>query len=314
MTQSFRPLSAIMLLMGQTSIVAAQEPSERIRCPLRSPEPVMQGHDRLLARSAQPDISVHAKDAHRQVLSANEAARIQPARTGFINAMQVFPWTEGSLFQVYASPGQITDIMLQPGEKLAGTGPVAAGDTVRWIIGDTVSGNSFGERVHILIKPTRPDIATNLVINTDRRTYHVELRATPKTYMASVSWIYPQDELIAIALRASAADAAKPVAAGIAPTSLYFGYKLSGDSPRWRPLRVFDDGRQAYVEFPETVGRDVMPPFFILGADGAAELVNYRVQGRFMVIDRLFEKAELRIGSKRSHQSVQITRQGRASR
>jgi type IV secretion system protein VirB9 len=29
---------------------------------------------------------------------------------------------------------------------------------------------------------------TNLVINTDRRTYHMELRSGEKTYMASVSW------------------------------------------------------------------------------------------------------------------------------
>ena len=27
----------------------------------------------------------------------------------------------------------------------------------------------------ILVKPTRPDLSTNLVINTDRRTYHLEL-------------------------------------------------------------------------------------------------------------------------------------------
>src|SRR3546814_3165520 len=75
---------------------------------------------------------------------------------------------------------------------------VAAGDTVRWIIGDTVSGAGPTARVHILAKPTRPDIATNLIINTDRRTYHLELRATPSTWMASVSWIYPQDQLIVL--------------------------------------------------------------------------------------------------------------------
>src|SRR3546814_3804641 len=62
-----------------------------------------------------------------------------------------------------------------------GPGPVAAGDTVRWIIGDTVSGAGPTARVHILAKPTRPDIATNLIINTDRRTYHLELRATPRS-------------------------------------------------------------------------------------------------------------------------------------
>ena len=51
------------------------------------------------------------------------------------------------------------------------------------------------QRIHILVKPTRPDLVTNLVINTDRRTYHLELRSTEKTYMASVSWTYPQDQL-----------------------------------------------------------------------------------------------------------------------
>lgn len=119
-----------------------------------------------------------------------EAARIQPERTGFINAIQVFPYTEGALYQIYAKPGQVTDIALQEGEQLVGPGPVAAGDTVRWMIGDTVSGIGAAARVHILVKPIRPDITTNLVINTDRRTYHLELRANPSVYMASVSWTY----------------------------------------------------------------------------------------------------------------------------
>jgi type IV secretion system protein VirB9 len=56
--------------------------------------------------------------------------------------MQVYPFVDGALYQVYASPGQITDISLQPGEQLVGSGPVAAGDTVRWIIGDTESGTA----------------------------------------------------------------------------------------------------------------------------------------------------------------------------
>ncbi len=36
--------------------------------------------------------------------------------------------------------GQITNIALEPGESLTGAGPIAAGDTARWIIGDTESG------------------------------------------------------------------------------------------------------------------------------------------------------------------------------
>src|SRR4029077_875587 len=103
------------------------------------------------------------------------AARVQPSRSGYLHAVQVYPFADGALYQVYASPGQVTDIALQEGEQLVGSGPVAPGDTVRWIIGDTESGSANTKRVHILVKPTRPDVITNLVINTDRRTYHMEL-------------------------------------------------------------------------------------------------------------------------------------------
>src|SRR3546814_2229624 len=127
----------------------------------------------------------------------------------------------------------MTDIWLQPGCQLVGAGPCASGETVRWIIGDTTSGTGNATQVHILVKPTRSDLATNLIINTDRRTYHIELRALPSTYMASVSWTYPQDELIAIRGRASAAQAAAPVPAGIALPRISFGYRVPGARPDW---------------------------------------------------------------------------------
>jgi type IV secretion system protein VirB9 len=139
-----------------------------------------------------------AADPAARVNQANAAARVQPVRDGFINAMQVYPYTGGALYQVYTAVGQITDIALQPGEQLVGAGPVAAGDTVRWIIGDTESGSGATRQVHILVKPTRADLMTNLIINTNLRTYHMELRSTERTYMASVSWQYPQDQLIAL--------------------------------------------------------------------------------------------------------------------
>ena len=61
-----------------------------------------------------------------QVESANAAARIEPRREGYYNAIQIYPWSEGALYQVYASPGQITNIALEPGEALTSTGPIAA--------------------------------------------------------------------------------------------------------------------------------------------------------------------------------------------
>ena len=255
-----------------------------------------------------PVLRHDAADPRERVIAANAAARVQPVRDGFVNAIQQYPFAEGALYQLYAAPGQVTDIALEPGEQLAGTGPVAAGDTARWIIGDTTSGSGGEARVHILVKPVRPDIATNLVINTDRRTYHLELKATPATYMASVSWNYPQDRLIALRQAGITARAAVPLASGLDIARLSFAYRIDGDAPPWRPLRAFDDGRQVFIEFPPSIARGEMPPLFVVGTAGAGELVNYRVRDHYMIVDRLFGAAELKLGDRKTARRVRIVR------
>jgi type IV secretion system protein VirB9 len=249
------------------------------------------------------------RDPRQRVDLANAAARVQPSRSGYVNAVQVFPFSDGALYQVYAAPGEVTDIALQEGEQLTGSGPVAAGDTVRWIIGDTESGPANAKKVHILVKPTRPDVVTNLVINTDRRTYHMELRSTEKTYMASVSWVYAQDQIIALRRQNAAAEAAAPVDTGLDISRLRFRYTIEGDNPPWRPLHAFDDGRKVYIEFPRGIAQGEMPPLFIISPDGkTSELVNYRVRNSHMIVDRLFAAAELRLGDKGTERRVRIVR------
>jgi P-type conjugative transfer protein TrbG len=160
-------------------------------------------------------------DPRQRVDLANAAARVQPSRSGYVNAVQVFPFTDGALY-------------------------------------------------------------------TDRRTYHMELRSTEKTYMASVSWIYPQDQLIALRRQNASADAAAPVDTGLDFGRLRFRYTIEGDNPPWRPLHAFDDGRKVYIEFPRGIAQGEMPPLYIVGPEGkTSELVNYRVRGNHMIVDRL---------------------------
>ncbi|MFP1132001.1 P-type conjugative transfer protein TrbG [Asticcacaulis sp. W401b] len=241
-----------------------------------------------------------------EVRKANEAARVEPASDSFANAVQVYPYTPGALYRVYTSVGKVTDIALQPGEQLTGSGPIAAGDTVRWIIGSTESGTGTERQVHILIKPTANQLSTNLVINTDRRTYHIEVQALPSTYMASVSWRYPLDEMKALEVKAERVREQMPVASGLTPETLNFKYRLEGAKVPWRPVRAFDDGRQVFIELPAAIAATDLPPLFLLGADGKAELVNYRVSHRFIIVDRLFSTAEMRIGEKSRQKAVRI--------
>jgi type IV secretion system protein VirB9 len=239
-----------------------------------------------------------------RVEAANRAAVREPSRQSYVNATQVYAWTEGALYRLYTAPEQVTEIALQPGEGLVS---VAAGDTARWVIGDTTSGAGAARRTHILVKPTASGLRTNLVITTDRRVYHVQLESTARTAMASISWTYPEDELLAVR-RGGAADAGT-VSAGIAVEALDFGYAIEGDDPPWRPIRAFDDGSQVFIEFPASLARGEAPPLFVRGESGRTELVNYRVRGRYYVVDRLFAEAELRLGEGRQ-QVVRIVRLG----
>jgi len=299
---------------GKQPAIRYDDPVEAVRLPeppkpmqvVELPKPLpLPGQLKPLpgARRTAPEPA----DPKDRVSRANAAARMQPSRHGYVNAVQVYPYSAGALYQVYTAPGQVTDIALEPGEQLVGSGPVAAGDTVRWIVGDTESGAGEARRVHILVKPTRPDLVTNLVINTDRRTYLLELHATASTYMAAVSWQYPEDELIALHRRNAEAEAAAPVAAGIDLTRLRFRYRIEGDDPSWRPVQAFDDGSKVYIEFPRGIGQGEMPPLFVIGAEGDVQLVNYRVRQNYYVVDRLFAAAVLRLGSA-DQQAVRIVR------
>jgi len=221
-------------------------------------------------------------------------AAVEPSADGYVNAIQVYPYTE-ALYQLYTAPSQVSDIALRKGEEIVS---VSAGDTVRWVIGDTESGGGDNVRAHVLVKPIKEDVKTNLVIITDRRAYHLELASTPETHMASVSWTYPQDELLGLRRNNSAAETAadRVIDKGLDIDALRFRYAISGDTPPWRPVRVFDDTHKVYIQFPARLDQGEAPPLFVAGPDGDNQLVNYRVRGRYYIVDRLFAAAELRLG------------------
>ena len=231
------------------------------------------------------------------VSNGTKAARVEPSLDGYVNAVQVYPYTEGALYQLYASPGQVSDIALEAGEELVS---VSAGDTVRWVVGDTRSGSGAGARAHVLVKPVAAGLTTNLMIATNRRTYHLELTSLEKSYMAALSWRYPADALSGLKAQNArlAGEDAVTASAGIDPLALEFGYRIEGDRPDWRPLRAFDDGSKVFIQMPAGLEASEAPPLFIRGQEGRAELVNYRVHAGYYIVDRLFSVAELRLGER----------------
>ncbi|MDR5727571.1 MAG: P-type conjugative transfer protein TrbG [Terriglobia bacterium] len=233
-----------------------------------------------------------------RVEAANLAALQEPATDGYINAIQVYPFSDGALYRLYAAPQEVSDIALQPGENLTA---ISAGDTTRWVVGNTTSGSGANRQAHILAKPFAANLRTNLVVTTDRRSYHLQLESTDSTYMAAISWTYPQDGLVNSNF-ASARPAASPVDALPSLDNLHFDYAISGDNPPWKPVRAFDDGTHVYIEFPAAINQGEAPPLFVMGHGGSTDLVNYRVRGNYYIVDQLFGSAELRLGQ--DHQKI----------
>ena len=250
-----------------------------------------------------------AAQAGAQIEAANRAATREPSAAGYRDAVQVYPYAEGAVYRLYAAPERVSDIMLEPGEEITA---VAAGDTLRWTVGDTSSGSGDAKRTHLLVKPFAAGLHTNLIVTTTRRVYRLQLSSTASAAMTAVRWTYPADALLAYRKQVEAAEASKPLGVGIAIERLNFDYRISGDRPPWMPLRAFDDGRQTWIEFPASIAVGEAPPLFVLGNKGKAELVNYRMAGRYYVVDRLFGAAELRLGGKKQA-IVRITRGGKAA-
>ena len=253
----------------------------------------MPGQMKPLLEVEEADAAPETADETVRVSLANEQARMAPTREGYVNAIQVWPFTEGALYQVYSAVGRVTVIALQPGEELV---TVAAGDTVRWVVGDTSSGAGDELRVNVLVKPIRSGLNTNLVITTSRRTYLLELTSTDQAWMASVSWDYPRDQMLALQRRNQTAQATVPIDTGLALENLRFRYAISGSQPPWKPLRAYDDGRKVYIQFPAGIAQGELPPLFVIGAEGDGQLVNYRFRPPYYIVDRLFGAAELRLG------------------
>lgn len=293
----------ILMPIAACSAMAVAQTAPPVTLPPTVPEVAARPTAAPLPMQAVPPVAArrHAppSPAELRVRAANRAATLEPVAAGYINAVQVYPYSDGAIYRVLTAPGQVTDIGLQPGEVL---GAVAAGDTVRWVIGDTSSGTGESKRTHVLLKPFSAGLSTNIVITTDRRSYHLSLTSVTRTAMVALSWTYPQDQLLALKAAQERARAVQPVATGLQIDQLHFDYVISGDRPAWRPLRAFDDGRQTFIEFPPSIAVGEAPPLFLVDAKGAAQLVNYRMQGRYYVVDRLFEAAELRLGLK--HQDI----------
>ncbi len=215
--------------------------------------------------------------------------------------------------KVVCRPMYVTDIILQPGEVVTGVHP---GDPVRWTFTPSKSGAGDAEQIHVLIKPMMADISTNLIINTDRRTYQLDLMSNAKNFIPSVSFSYPADSLkewdAFIANKKKERESKDVITSGysVNPEDLHLNYVIKGgDSLRWKPTRVWDDGVKTYIQFKKgSMKKSVEAPVLVVFEHKKEIIVNYRAMEDMYVADRVFDKGALIIGTGSHQDRVVITR------
>lgn len=235
----------------------------------------------------------------RAIAAANAEARAASRADSFVGGVQVFAWSPGRVFEVWTAPLRVTTLTLGEGETVVSK---AAGDTVRWQIGETTSGAGAGQRTHVLLKPLQRGLETNLVLTTSRRVYFLELRSgDAESFNAAVAWDMAPVETGGepVSGRDGEISIPDPVASPQGPLDARYRIEPRGRRPRWTPISVFNDGARTFIAFDADLQIDEAPALFVVAPDGEAQMVNYRQSGGLYIVDRVFDRAELRLGHRR---------------
>lgn len=251
-------------------------------------------------------------------LGAKAAAglRISEAWAGSRNLPT--PGSDGAVQFLYGAtlptlvcaPLRVCDISLQPGEIVK---QINIGDSTEWQAIPAVSGDGADAVTHVLVKPVNSGLSTDMVISTDRRTYTIQLISDRNRWMPVVAFQYPDDVQAAWAAYHAQMDQEHTdnvLPSGQSVAKLDFNYRLNGDHPGWRPVRVYTDGTKTYIDFPDKMLVTTAPVLLALGSNGKTELVNYRVNGSVYIVDRVLTRAELIAGVGSDQRAVRITYTG----
>jgi type IV secretion system protein TrbG len=224
-----------------------------------------------------------------------------------------WPYLPGKQYPVMCAVLQVCDVALQPGENVNG---MNVGDP-RYTVEPAVTGSGAGQVLHLILKPLDVGLDTTLVLTTDRRTYHFRLRSSRTALMPFVSFTYPEDAMAkwdAIKAREVKVRQDNTIPqTGEYLGNLDFNYTVNG-STRWKPTRVYNDGRKTIIEMPSTMQQSEAPALLVVRKDGGlfidaeTQMVNYRVQGDRYIVDTIFDKAILVSGVGSSQDKVTITR------
>ena len=153
----------------------------------------------------------------------------------------------------------------------------------------------------LFIKPVEDNADTNATIITNKRVYLFNFHAREAEGIHDpeiayeVRFQYPTND-ITITNDFGMDDIASndsEIPDIASASNINFNYTVSG-ADYIKPIKAFDDGRFTYLEFNSENAE--LPAIFVVDSEGYESLVNFRVRGDYVIIERVDAKFTLRNG------------------
>ncbi len=206
-------------------------------------------------------------------------------------------YKQDAIYEVHCQTYHSTMIQFEPGEQMLETPYISEPDV--WRISRGVGVTNGAPTEHLIIKPDFIKLISTLIVITNRRIYHLELKSYNDHYMPIVRWIYPGPVMDAPSWtqRQNQRQLVNEFS-GVNPEFLSFDYRMTHsvfNKPLWLPVQVYDDGYKTYIVLDEQSIHQELPLLF----NEKNRLINYRTQKHILIADQLIEKATLRLGGQR---------------
>lgn len=207
------------------------------------------------------------------------------------NTANVYNYNKYKQFEINTKVGYVTDIQLRPGEVVQ---KIASGNTTQWQVDvDIIDGVQ-----HVYIKPMVSGIRTNMIINTDQRSYRFLVNSTDEMEYVVVFNFAELDreaQLKAEAEALAAQQARLDNLKRLQNTHFNTNYKViktKNVKTVYVPKNIFDDGQKTYIEVSDLALRDNLPLVYSYDdwEKGKLQLVNYRLKNNVIEIDKVVNK------------------------
>jgi type IV secretory pathway VirB9-like protein len=224
---------------------------------------------------------------------------------------KVYPYKPGECYRADVAVGRPLLVMFQPGEEIHN---IADGDRSRmseeqekarpWEIQQGYSGAGRMGRPVLLITVPQAGLQNGVTVTTTRRAYCLESRSVAKSSIRSIRWTYEDEPQVAKQPRP------RLLPDPMVPQRYHVGYEISHSEPKpiWTVRQVVDNGAKTYLIFPPTLATIEAPLVRAVGVNGP-ELINSRQVGSVIVLDRIINRVEMRIGTGKTAEVVVVQRQ-----